>query len=160
ARIREALAFISAESYETWICIGMALHSTGWDERAFPIWDEWSCTAPEKYKDADLRKKWDSFHSPLEGRRPITLGTLFYMAQKNGWIDSASSRRDFHTDLGNARRLVSKFGNDIRYVHDWGKWIIWDGAGWRIDSDGAIMRLAKQIVESMYEEALKLDDPS
>jgi hypothetical protein len=49
ARVREALLFVSAETYEIWICVGMALHWTGWGERALLIWDEWSSAVPEKY---------------------------------------------------------------------------------------------------------------
>ena len=67
-----------------------------------------------------------------------------------------SAETDFHTDLGNARRLVIRHGENIRYIPEWNKWIVWNNFRWEIDEDGAIMRLAKETVEAMYSEALTL----
>ena len=61
---------------------------------------------------------------------------------------------DFDTDLGNARRLVRRHGKNLRFVPEWGKWIVWKNCRWEIDNDGAIMRLAKETVEAMYSEAV------
>jgi putative DNA primase/helicase len=119
------------------------------------LWDKWSATVPDQYKDADLAKKWESFGRSNDGK-PITLGTLFHMAKARGWTDIAAP--ELHTDLGNARRLVARHGNNIRFVHEWHQWIIWEGTHWRIDADGAIMRLAKETVEALYAEAAKIDD--
>src|ERR1019366_4260347 len=72
---------------------------------------------------------------------------------------STGTRRadiDFHTDLGNARRFVSRHGKNIRFIPEWNKWIVWNGSQWEIDNDGAAMRLAKETVEAMYSEALSL----
>jgi putative DNA primase/helicase len=57
------------------------------------------------------------------------------------------------TDLGNARRLVRLYGQDIRYCHVWRQWYIWDGSRWRPDTSGEIFRRAKDTVASMYKEA-------
>jgi putative DNA primase/helicase len=65
---------------------------------------------------------------------------------------------DFHTDLGNAKRLVERHGADIRYIPQWGKWIEWRHDRWQIDTDGAVMRRAKETVENMYCEAVKSED--
>lgn len=62
------------------------------------------------------------------------------------------------TDLGNAERLVANFGEDIRFVHTWGRWIIWDRRRWAIDETGEIQRLAKKTVRSMLCEAADLED--
>jgi putative DNA primase/helicase len=69
---------------------------------------------------------------------------------------SNGAETDFHTDLGNARRFVSRHGKDIRFIPEWNKWIVWNGSRWEIDDDGAAMRLAKETVEAMYSEALSL----
>lgn len=66
------------------------------------------------------------------------------------------AKNDFHTDLGNARRFVSRHGKNIRFIPEWNKWIVWNGSRWEIDDDGAAMRLAKETVEAMYSEALGL----
>ena len=40
----------------------------------------------------------------------------------------------FHlTDIGNAQRLVSRHGQDLRYCYPWGKWLIYDGQRWAKD---------------------------
>ncbi|ACV64409.1 phage/plasmid primase, P4 family [Desulfofarcimen acetoxidans DSM 771] len=62
------------------------------------------------------------------------------------------------TDLGNTRRLVTQHGQTIRYCHIWKKWLIWNGKFWEIDNTGAVVRLAKNTVMSIYAEASKESD--
>jgi putative DNA primase/helicase len=132
--------------------MGAALHARGWGEKGFEIWADWSRPC-ENYNEADQQKNWESFDRPYEGEL-LTIATIYYRAKQLGWIDD--TRTDFHTDLGNARRLVKRHGEDIRFVPEWKQWMTWDGSPWMIDSDGSIMRLAKETVESMYSEALNL----
>ncbi len=61
------------------------------------------------------------------------------------------------TDLGNAKRLVSLHGN-IRYCFAWKKWLVWDGKTWFVDNNGQILRLAKDTVKRIYEEAGLISD--
>ncbi|WMT75941.1 phage/plasmid primase, P4 family [Bradyrhizobium sp. Ash2021] len=67
---------------------------------------------------------------------------------------------DFCTDLGNARRLVSRHGANIRFIAEWGTWLIWnDAAGrWEIDRDGAVMRLGEETILAMLAHALTLNN--
>lgn len=94
----------------------------------------------------------------------------------NGFVDSGSARGavpggvansgaaqptpiSFHlTDLGNAKRLVSNYGKDIRYVKEWGKWLVWNGILWEDDQTGAIERYAKNTVLGMYNDAANIID--
>jgi hypothetical protein len=66
----------------------------------------------------------------------------------------------FYTDLGNARRLVRRHGENIRFIPEWQKWIVWSGNSWEIDNDGAVVRLAKETVVAMYSQALRIVDDS
>jgi len=79
------------------------------------------------------------------------------------WLELSSEvddRSDFHmTDLGNARRLVERHGRNLRYCFAWGKWLAWRGSRWVPDQDGEVARLAKETVESIFVEAIKLTDP-
>ena len=86
--IRDALRFISAEDYDTWTRIGMAIHSQLPNEDGLGLWDEWSKTCPEKYDQRQLPKKWASFSDRSGG---VTLGTLFDLAKKSGWGRSIDS---------------------------------------------------------------------
>ncbi len=62
------------------------------------------------------------------------------------------------TDLGNAKRLIAKFGRVIRYCHPWKCWLIWSGKFWRRDEDGRIYSLAKDVVVAIYAKALDMID--
>jgi len=59
-------------------------------------------------------------------------------------------------DLGNARRLVKKHGDAIRFCHDAGKWYCWDGRRWAKDETGEIVRKAKCVVDDMLRQAVAL----
>jgi putative DNA primase/helicase len=63
-----------------------------------------------------------------------------------------------HTDLGNARHLVSRHGKELRYCPAWGKWLVWDGKRWAIDKTYEIERRAKETVFAMRDEAKAVED--
>lgn len=56
------------------------------------------------------------------------------------------------TDLGNAKRLVREHGAELRFCHEWGKFLTWSGSHWVVDN-GEAMRLAKRTVLKIYAEA-------
>jgi P4 family phage/plasmid primase-like protien len=62
------------------------------------------------------------------------------------------------TDMGNARRLVERFGENIRFVGEWG-WLCWDGRRWKIDKTAAAERFAKAAVGTIYAEAGQEEEP-
>lgn len=55
-------------------------------------------------------------------------------------------------DTGNSERFTDQHGDMVRYVHTWGKWLIWNGTHWRIDETGEIERLAKHTARSIWDE--------
>ena len=70
-----------------------------------------------------------------------------------------SSSKSFNlTDLGNGERLVAWYGQDIRFLPAWNKWLIWDGKRWSQDGEGRIMRKARDTVRRMYSEAAGIED--
>ena len=75
-------------------------------------------------------------------------------------VDSAWKYAESHhlTDLGNAERLVALHGQDLRYCHPWGKWLVWDGKLWQEDGTAEVMRRAKETVRLMYAEAANIED--
>ena len=160
ARARSALSVLLADNREDWLHRGMELHWLGWDERGYALWDEWSRKCRDKYNEEDQLKTWKGFDHRNPSQRRRTIASLYHEARERGWVDTVlkNSEADFNTDLGNARRLIARHGADIRFVPEWGKWLIWDNTHWRVDQDGAIMRLAKETVRAMYAEAGTLDD--
>jgi hypothetical protein len=88
ARIESALACIPADDRdEHWIKVGMALHWTGWGDRARRPWDEWSKKSA-KFDAAEQDKAWNSFGRPDYKGPFATLGTLFELAKENGWEET------------------------------------------------------------------------
>src|SRR5438552_16420470 len=57
------------------------------------------------------------------------------------------------TDIGNAERFARDHRNDVRYVHPWRRWLVWDGRRWAMDDTGAVVRRAKATVLAIYAEA-------
>ena len=62
------------------------------------------------------------------------------------------------SELGNAERLVARHGKDIRYCHEWNKWLIWTGTHWEIDLTGEVERRAKETIRAIYSEAAEIED--
>lgn len=57
------------------------------------------------------------------------------------------------TDVGNGRRLARMHGDDLRYVHQWSKWLVWAGNRWMDDNTGEVYRRAKSVARALYDEA-------
>ena len=79
--IEEALSYIPNNdiSYDAWIRVGLALYAALGDEGRV-LWEKWSAEASKndvKYTSG----KWGGFSTV----RNITVGTLFWLAQANGW---------------------------------------------------------------------------
>ena len=75
-RAREYLATIppaDADDYDTWLQVGMALHSVG-DDALLSDWIDWSATSG-KFEPGICEAKWRSFNG-----HGVTLGTLAHLA--------------------------------------------------------------------------------
>ena len=82
ARVAEALACIpnGDADYDTWLMLGMALHSTqqAW---ARDLWDDWSRQSG-KFDARKQDRSWGSFTS--DGH--VTIASLFHLAKQHGYI--------------------------------------------------------------------------
>lgn len=56
------------------------------------------------------------------------------------------------TDVGNALRLVTMFGEDLIYCPSYKKWFTWNGKFWEEDSTGEAMRKAMAMVAACESE--------
>lgn len=78
--IRSALAHITPDlPREEWAKVGMAVKD-GMNGEGFDVFNEWS-KGGQSYSEADTRDTWKS----LKAGGGVTVGTLFYIAGKNGW---------------------------------------------------------------------------
>jgi putative DNA primase/helicase len=137
----------------------MALHhETGGHEDGLEQWVKWSSTA-ENFDEAECRRKWASFGRNTGEK--VTVGTIYDLAKKTGWKNPGiSSGEENLTDAGNGARLIRYFGEDLRYVPEKRKWIIYKDGLWRCDNDGGMERYAKQTTKRMVDEARQLNDDS
>jgi putative DNA primase/helicase len=62
------------------------------------------------------------------------------------------------TEYGYARRLIALYGDRLRYVPPWGRWLIWDGTRWTSDVTGQAQRWQKVIARRLTNDALAIPD--
>ena len=80
----------NSDEYDQWVQCGMALHHAT-HGTGFALWDNWSQSS-DKYDPEGMEKKWHSFG---KSANPVTIGTLIYHAEKNGFQHSVT----FNTDI-------------------------------------------------------------
>jgi putative DNA primase/helicase len=62
------------------------------------------------------------------------------------------------TELGYARRLIHVYGDRLRFVPEWRRWLAWDGTRWAQDRDGQAQRWMKAIARRVTADALAEKD--
>jgi putative DNA primase/helicase len=62
------------------------------------------------------------------------------------------------TELGYAKRLVKVYGERLRYVPAWNRWLVWDGQRWAHDSTGQAQRWMKAIARRLTADAMAIED--
>lgn len=172
----EALRYLSDErcnDRKGWIDVGYAVFNTfDGDDAGLALWDDWSKRSP-KYEPDGCEREWASFGG-LRAER-LTVASLIYWAREDSSeyraleesrraerrLEIAEWRADEeqHTDLGNARRLVRRYGDSARYDYNRKLWFAWDGTLWTEHAEHAVMRMAKETVTALYADAARIDDP-
>lgn len=58
------------------------------------------------------------------------------------------------TGVAFARRIHRAFGDDIKHVFEWGKWLRWTGGKWQVDvGNGGMHAMAEAISDAVWHEA-------
>ena len=55
------------------------------------------------------------------------------------------------TDLGNARRLVARYGTELLHAPQLGQWLAWDDTRWAEDLTGAVSRRTKAVLDDLLD---------
>jgi putative DNA primase/helicase len=75
---------------------------------------------------------------------------------RNGRPAPEAQQDDVHlTDLGNARRVVERHGHDLRYIHPWKIWLVWDGRRWAQDVTGEVVRRVKETQAALFRSTVE-----
>ncbi|RYG32716.1 hypothetical protein EON81_19970, partial [bacterium] len=63
-------------------------------------------------------------------------------------------------EVGNVRRFDHLYGEDLRYVSLWGRWLVWDGYRWHGDETGGapIFQRTMEMFRNMLQEAFATED--
>jgi putative DNA primase/helicase len=69
---------------------------------------------------------------------------------------SSLSKVPENTDLGRAMHFVGRFGQDIRHVHEWNRWLVFEDGRWNATSNGAAHRLANGLCRERVANALSV----
>jgi len=148
-KAKEALGRLSqerVENYAEWIQVGQALYSLG--KEGLELWDNWSKKST-KYQPDVCAEKWETFSE--EG---LSLASLFYWAKEDNPKQALQIRVEgeiLNTDLGNALRLLKKYGDVLRYNKSF-HWVIWNGKKWEINSPHS-HSYAQKVAQDIYLEA-------
>ena len=62
------------------------------------------------------------------------------------------------TDTGNAERFAIDHHLDVRYIHSWKRWMVWDSKRFALDTNGAVVRWAQETIRNLYQRAYEVDD--
>jgi len=63
-----------------------------------------------------------------------------------------------YSELGNGKRLVFAYGDEIRYCAQLGGWLTWDGRRWCRDEVGGVMHRAKLTIRHLDAEVPRLEN--
>jgi hypothetical protein len=99
--IRSALACLDPDPRETWLKVGMALHSTS-APNAYGLWTEWSQRST-KFRAEDQKKTWASLSHKPGG---VHLETIFALAQRAGWVNTFAPAKTVVVDEAVANTQV------------------------------------------------------
>lgn len=80
--------------YDDWVKIGMAIHqATG--GTGYELWRAWSAQS-SKHDESMMEKRWHSFG---KSANPVTIGTLIYHAEQNGWVMPVTFHEEAEFDM-------------------------------------------------------------
>jgi putative DNA primase/helicase len=121
-----------------------------------PRWVEWR-EAPAAGDAADWTGTDEALRMVLAAAAPLPATAAAAAAPRGrppmpGTADDAVRL----TDVGNASRLVARYGNELRYCAAWKKWLVWDGRRWAWDDRQRVREYAKAVTRDMLHHAAEL----
>jgi len=66
--------------------------------------------------------------------------------------------KEHNTELGNAKRLVRQYGNELRYCESLKTWFVWDGKRWKSGMRSDVVKRMNDTVHQMFKDAAEITD--
>lgn len=152
AKLKAALEFINADSYDDWLRVGMCLfHSLG--DVGLPIWIKWSQRS-DRFVDGKCEEKWTGFDRELGPK--LGIGTIFLLAREGGYNPEHLRIPAKVSDVQMAAYAAKMLSHLLRYVPEIG-WFAWDGRRWVI-TPGSAMRLLRELCGNLIKEYIGLPE--
>ncbi|MCA9136757.1 MAG: PriCT-2 domain-containing protein, partial [Planctomycetales bacterium] len=158
-KAREAFANLppeKADDYDAWVKVMLAAKFYGLRDEC----ENWSMLSA-KYDAESFDEKWNALPDVSE----IRVGSLVMWAKGTGWVPSWEqhwlaneeqhwlANEEQRTENAVATRFIDHFGDDLRYVPKWGKWLVWDGTRWaNDDGDVRVRNLTRNFVHSFWSD--------
>ncbi len=79
-------------------------------------------------------------------------------ADEISWGSDTTSEPERLTEAGAAERFARVHGNDLRYDHQRGHWLLWDLHRWKRDADAAVTWLAIVFARDWQRQAVEITD--
>jgi putative DNA primase/helicase len=108
---------------------------------------------PRPWTEADFERHWQGADRKQESAVPGTSPRTGRHRARSGEQSDPRPAEPL-SELGYARRLIAVYGDRIRYVPAWRRWLIWDGQRWAHDSTGQAARWAKSIARRVTADAI------
>ena len=111
-------------------------------------------TGGEQWSDKELAHKLESARHKVEAAGE--LGVRLVNLRPDASAMRADQVAGLMTDVGNAARLVQRYGHKIHFLYGHQRWLIWEGRRWKPDDRGAIVKLCKQTTLAILDEAKRV----
>lgn len=153
--LRELLSKLDVFEFQgrgEWLKIMQASHhATGGSEAGKDVFKKWSSGDEANYSESDVERDWGSLK--LNAARPVTVGTIIAKISPEDRprikiedefeaIKAPATRKLtwlLRNDLRTHDNFVKQFTEEmetLRYVTEWGKWIVYSDGKWVLDASG------------------------
>jgi putative DNA primase/helicase len=106
-----------------------------------------------------LARDWNVAAAPAETAEPFeTLERAAIISERVNKKASTFLELPPENDAGNARLFIDYFGNELRFLHAFDSWLVWDGTRWKRDDDGGIQRFALRLSQQILADAVGIAD--
>lgn len=123
---------------------GIPTADIAWSPNGGP---KWQSELVERIITADPSRRMIEYQLALAGRPDrAAIEAEVFCADRSVDMDKLHL-----TDAGNAEAFAAFWGNQVRWDHRRGKWLVWEGHRWVQQSDGEVERLAIDTIRQRYE---------